>query len=128
MRIRMLQMNYNKDRQDNTAYSCWRNKKSLEKFLPIDEGLTVKHTTLSFLYPEECIKSLTDQFLSIFALRKHVIADVNNLMGKRPEQMLNKNRDLCLSSCKTKILLKIRKQLNLKMLWYNFKQIILAYV
>lgn len=78
-------------------------KKRLQKFLPMVERLTVKPTTLSFLTPKEClnllsviktgnIKSISTQILSVSALRKQIITDVINVVGKRPEQMLNKKK------------------------------------
>ncbi|VDI30441.1 Hypothetical predicted protein [Mytilus galloprovincialis] len=98
--------NYNKNGQENTAKKqshVGAPKKRLQKFLPMVERLTVKPTTLSFLTPKEClnllsviktgnIKSISTQILSVSALRKQIITDIINLVGKRPEQMLNKKK------------------------------------
>ncbi|XP_076116728.1 uncharacterized protein LOC143084203 [Mytilus galloprovincialis] len=98
--------NYNKNGQENTAKKqihVGAPKKRLQKFLPMVERLTVKPTTLSFLTPKEClnllsviktgnIKSISTQILSVSALKKQIITDVINVVGKRPEQMLNKKK------------------------------------
>ena len=75
--------------------------KRLQKFKPVVERLTEKSTTPSYLTPKEClnllvvnktrdIKSISSQILSVAALRKQLVADISNELGKRPEHMLNK--------------------------------------
>lgn len=77
--------------------------KRLQKFKTVVERLAHKSTTPSFLTSKEClqlqlisktkdIKSISSQILSVSALKKQLVTDISNALGKRPEQMLNKKK------------------------------------